>query len=173
MDNKKLGIILLIIGIALASILYIVKTREDTLINKIIIEQGSCFLEDGTCLHADRDLTLYITGWIFSATIIALGIYLIFFEKSQKEIVKTLEKQKHIQVEEEKFDILLKGLTEDEQKVLKAVKEQDGITQQTLRLRTDLHKSKLSILLDGLEKKGLVTRKEKGKTKQVFLKIAV
>jgi len=36
-----------------------------------------------------------------------------------------------------------------------------------------MHKSKLSIVLDGLEKKGLVTRKEKGKTKQVFLKINI
>jgi len=59
----------------------------------------------------------------------------------------------------------------DERKVITAVKEQDGITQQTLRLRTDLHKSKLSIILDGLEKKGLIKKVPKGKTKQVFLKI--
>ena len=78
-----------------------------------------------------------------------------------------------MQTEEEKFNILLKGLNHDEKKILNAVKEQDGITQQTLRLRTDIHKSKLSIVLDGLEKKGLVTRKEKGKTKQVFLKIGL
>ena len=96
---------------------------------------------------------------------------IIAFEKSQKEIVSALGKQKEIKVEEEKFDILMKGLNEEEQKVMKAVKEQDGITQQTLRLRTDLHKSKLSILLDGLEKKELLKRKAKGKTKQVFLKI--
>ena len=68
---------------------------------------------------------------------------------------------------------MLKGLDQDERKVIKAVKEQDGITQQTLRLRNDLHKSKLSIILDGLEKKELIVRKEKGKTKQVFLKINI
>ena len=103
----------------------------------------------------------------------ALGIYLVFFEKSQKAIISTLEQQKQIQVGEEKFDILLKGLNQDEQKVLKAVKEQDGITQQTLRLRTDLHKSKLSIVLDGLEKKGLIAKVQKGKTNQIYLKIGI
>ncbi|MFH2028288.1 MAG: MarR family transcriptional regulator [Nanoarchaeota archaeon] len=171
MDNKKIGIILLIVGIMLVATIFLVKAKEDLLINKIINEKDSCFLDDGTCLHADRDTTGYIIGWIFSSAIIALGSYLLFFEKSQKEIVKTLENQKHIQVDSEKFDILLKGLDNDEKKVIKAIKEQDGITQSTLALRTDLHKSKLSIVLEGLEKKELISRKEKGKTKEVFLKI--
>ncbi len=173
MDNKKLGIILLILGIFLASTIYMVKVKEDAVFDKIVLEQGSCFLDDGTCIHSDRNLSMYIFGWVLSAGLAALAVYLIFFEKSQKEILSTLEKHKHIQVEEEKFDILLKGLDTDEKKVIKAVKEQDGITQQTLRLRTDLHKSKLSIVLDGLEKKGLIARKEKGKTKQVFMKLDI
>jgi len=173
MDNKKIGYILLIAGLIIASSIYLVKTREDGLIEKVIHQEGTCFLEDGTCLHADRNLAFYVIGWVLSAIIIALGLYLVIFERSQKEIVQTLEKQKHIQVQEEKFDILLKGLNEDEKKVIKAVKEQDGITQQTLRLRTDLHKSKLSIILNELEKKNLIARKEKGKTKQVFLKINI
>jgi len=173
MDNKKLGIIIVVISIILASTIFIVKIREDGLINKIIQQQGSCFLDDGTCLHSDRKITFYVVGWVLSAALIALSVYLIFFEKSQKEIVQTLEKQRHIQLDEEKFDILLKGLDEDEKKVIKAVKEQDGITQQTLRLRADMHKSKLSIVLNGLEKKGLVRRVDKGKTKQVFLKINI
>jgi DNA-binding MarR family transcriptional regulator len=165
MDNKKLGLILLILGIILAITIQMVKVKEDAIIRKIVDEQGSCFLKDGTCLHDDRSLTFHFLGWFFSALTSALGLYLLFFDKSQKAILSTLEHQKHIQIEGEKFDILLKGI--------KAVKEQDGITQQTLRLRTDMHKSKLSIVLDGLEKKGLVTRKEKGKTKQVFLKINI
>ncbi len=173
MDNKKLGIMLLVTGLLLVGVIYMVKVREDAIINKVIAEKGSCFLEDGTCLHEDRNVALYIGGWIVSASIIALGTYLLLFEKSQKAIISTLEKQKQIQTEEEKFNILLKGLNEEEQRVIKAVKEQNGITQQTLCLRTDLHKSKMSIILSSLEKKGLVARKSKGKTKQVFLKMAL
>ena len=69
MDNKKLGIILLIIGIALLGITLAMKSNNDAMLEKIIVEKGSCFLDDGTCLHADRDLTLYIITWIFSLDI--------------------------------------------------------------------------------------------------------
>ena len=104
MDNKKLGIILIMIGILLAGTIYMVKAREDSIIRKIVQEQGSCFLEDGTCLHEDRSIIFYVIGWIFSGAIIALGLYLLFFEKSQKEIISTLENQKQIQNEDEKFE---------------------------------------------------------------------
>jgi len=173
MDNKKIGIMLIIIGIILASAIFVVKLKEDVIVNKFINQEGTCFLEDGTCLHADRSLIGYILGWFISAIIIALGLFLSLFEKSQRAIVSTLEKQKQIQTEQEKFDILMKGLDADEKKVIMAVKDQDGITQQTLRLRTDMHKSKLSITLDRLEKKGLIKRVEKGKTNEVFLKINI
>lgn len=175
MDNKKLGMILIGVGILLAVIVLVIKLQGDDVVQEVVDNTGSCYLADGTCLHdeANAKMVYYIIGWFFSAIMIALGIFLIFFEKSQKEIVSTLENTKKIQVEGERFDILLKGLNEEEKKVIKAVKDQDGITQQTLRLRTDLHKSKLSIVLDGLEKKGLVSRKLKGKTKEVFMKVKV
>lgn len=171
MNNKSIGIILFIVSILLISTTILIKSREDRMIDQIITEQGSCFLDDGTCLHKDKDITLYILVWVFSAILIALSLFLFLFEKSQKEIVSVLNKQKQVQDQENKFEILLKGLDEYEKKVIKAVKEQDGIEQSTLRLRTDLHKSKLSIVLDNLEKKGLVSRKAKGKTKKVFLKV--
>lgn len=171
MDNKKLGIILIVVCVLLGALVF----AFDNQLNAQA--EASCSCEEmengGFCPHEDQTHWQTYLGIILTSAIAALGIYLIFFEKSQKEIISTLEKQKHIQVEEEKFDILLKGLNADEKKVIKAVKDQDGITQQTLRLRTDLHKSKLSIVLNGLEKKGLIARKEKGKTKQVFLKIRI
>lgn len=169
MENKKLGLILIIACIVLG---FIVFTFNQALIEH---EEASCectAMQEGGLCPMDRQTNWQTyAGIILIAAIAALGIYLIFFEKSQKEIISTLEKQKKIQTNEEMFNILLKGLDKDEQKVIKAVRIQDGITQQTLRLRTDLHKSKLSIVLDGLEKKSLVKKVKKGKTNQVFLKI--
>ncbi len=172
-ENRKIGIILIAIAIVIASSTAAIKIREDSFVEEMVAEQGSCFLEDGTCMHEERGSFLYFVSWIFSAALAALGAYMIFFEKSQAELVSALGKQKEMKIEEEKFDILMKGLDADEQKVMKAVREQDGITQQTLRLRADMHKSKLSITLDRLEKKGLVKRVEKGKTNQVFMKVSL
>ncbi len=171
MDNKKLGVMLIIACLGLGSLIF----AFNNALNKQAEISCSCteMQEADFCPHDEQTPWQTYLGIILISGIVALGIYLIFFEKSQKEIISTLEKQKQIQREEEKFNILLKGLNEDEQKVIRAVKEQDGITQQTLRLRTDLHKSKLSITLGGLEKKGLIARKEKGKTKQVFLKMVL
>lgn len=168
MENKKLGIILIVACILIGVVIFTFNSR----LNEINEASCSCteMQEGGFCSMGQTTPWQTYFGIVVISAIAALGLYLIFFEKSQKAIISTLEKQKHIQVEGEKFDILLKGLDEDEKKVIMAVREQDGITQQTLRLRTDLHKSKLSIVLDSLEKKGLVKRVAKGKTNQVFLK---
>lgn len=173
MENRKLGIILVVAGVLLLAASLAYYLQEGSVIQKIINQTGSCYLDDGTCLHEERSFTPYVIMWVVSAILLALGAFLVFFDKSQKEIISVLQKQKHIQKEEEKFSILMKGLDADEQKVIKAVKEQDGITQSTLRLRTDMHKSRLSLVLGNLEKKGLIKRVEKGKTKKVFLKVNV
>jgi uncharacterized membrane protein len=171
MDNKKLGVILVIVCVLLGLLVFTFNKQLSTQ------AEASCECEEmqegGFCPHEIQTPWQTYAGVILTSMVAALGIYLIFFEKSQMAIISTLEKQKQVQTKEEKFKILLKGLNSDEKKVIKAVKEQDGITQQTLRLRTDMHKSKLSIVLEGLEKKGLVKRVTKGKTKQVFLKIAL
>lgn len=168
MNNKKLGIILIIVCIVLGILIF---TFQNQLQRQTEAACSCPEMDLGFCPMDGHTPWQTYVGFITISAIIALGIYLIFFEKSQKEILLTLGKQKQLKIQEEKFDILLKGLDQDEKKVIKAVKEQDGITQQTLRLRTDLHKSKLSIVLDSLEKKDLVKRIPKGKTKQVFLKI--
>ena len=138
MDNKKLGIILIIVCLVLGFLIF---TFNQALSVQV---EASCSCTEmqngGYCPHDRGTPWQTYLGIILISGLAALGIYLIFFEKSQKEIISTLKKHKQIQIEEEKFDILLKGLNKDEQKVIKAVKEQDGITQQTLRLRTDMHK---------------------------------
>jgi uncharacterized membrane protein len=171
MENKVLGGILMAVCIVMGLLLYSftsqIKAHEDS----------SCSCAEtnplGICPHQQNSSWQTYLGIAVISVILALGIYLIFFEKSQKAIVSALEKQRQIQNVDEKYAILFKGLNEDERKVINAVREQDGITQSTLRLRTGLHKSKLSITLDGLEKRDLIARQVKGKTKQLFLKIAI
>ncbi|MBI2541448.1 hypothetical protein HYV80_01950 [Candidatus Woesearchaeota archaeon] len=99
----------------------------------------------------------------------ALGVYLLFFSTSEEAIMKRLEEEKNMKLEGDKFDLVLKALDDNEKKVLKAIREQDGITQSTLKYRTDLSKAKVSQILTGFERKNLVKREAKGKTYAVYL----
>ena len=177
MDNKKLGIGLIIISVILAVILtYLILS-----INKAYQPQidqyggGSCPSDPDICPHVQRSRAYYPVYFGFGIVliIISLGIYLIFFEKSQKAILDTLKETKETKLKEDKFGILLKGMGNDEKEIIKAIKEQDGISQSTLSLRTNIHKSKLSIILNGLEKKELVKKVRKGKINYIYLKIAL
>ena len=93
--------------------------------------------------------------------------------KTLSNLISLLTDANKKELKEDKFELLLSALDEDEKKVIKAIKEQDGITQATLRIRTDLSKTKLSFILADLEKKDLIRKVVQGKTNQVFLKKAI
>ncbi len=165
MENKKLGVLLIIISIFIL-ILFISYVSQ---MNKQSVEVG-CF-PNQECKTIERMLSLsHISMGIFSF-LFALGFYLLFFNKTEKAILEKLEKEKELKIEDIKFKILMKALDPFEQKVVEAIREQDGITQNTLRLRANMSKSKLSIVLKELERRGIVKRVEKGKTLSVYLKI--
>jgi|TARA_Y100000031_G_C8209425_1_gene380167 hypothetical protein len=135
----------------------------------------------------------------FLSFIFALGFYLLFFNKNEKMVLERhfqnntinqgnninnknntmnnnlknnnnhLNNANNIGNTNDKFSLLLRPLDENERKVLVAVKEQEGITQSTLRFRADLSKAKVSQILTNFEKKKLIERKVKGKTYSVFL----
>ncbi len=177
MNNKYLGASLIILGLLLFAFVLLAKQKEDFYINSMIeVQGGSCFLEDGTCLHADRDYTAYIVGFGVSIALMVFGIYLFLFDKSQdlilkqnKEVSSALLEAKRLEKSKSDFDAFLSAFSSDEQKVLKAVKDQEGITQSTLRFRTGLSKASLSLLLKDMESKNIISRTQKGKTNQVFL----
>lgn len=180
--NKKLGIILIILAILLGATLIIMKVTLDA--NNVELMKasgGSCFVDD-VCIHdqANEFQIPFYFALAFDILILAMGIALVVIEPKEKviqeshdKITKALKASKTEQSKKEKLDILLSALDEDEKKVILAVKEQDGISQPTLKLRTDLSKTKLSVLLTGLEKKGLIKKDLKGKINYIYLKKAL
>lgn len=165
MENKKLGVIFIIISLVFVTFLFYfnsnLSVRSDAL--------GCNVSED--CVEVKNSISITHIGFGFFGFMLALGFYILFFNKSEERILKRLEEHKSERTEEEKFNLILKALDPYEKKVLKAIKEQDGITQSTLRLRTDMSKAKLSYVLQELEKRNLIKRNHKGKTLEVFLKI--
>jgi len=175
MDQKHIGIILLIVSILIGSFVFMVQTSNDTVIKEYVVNEGTCYLEDGTCLHR-QNLPMYIFGWTLSGVLFLFGIYLTFFDRTQKMITEhqikissALESAKKQDREKDEFNAYLAGFSEEEQIVLKAVREQDGIKQSTLRFRTNISKTALSLILKNLEDKQIITRKVSGKTKEVYL----
>ena len=163
MENKKLGFVILSISV-LASILAFgfmgVLGRQTAALQ--------CY-PTSECQRVESLVGLSHIAVGLISFIGALGIYLLFFSTSEEAIMKRLEEEKDKKIEVDKFDLILKSMDENERKVIKAIKEQDGITQSTLKFRTDLSKSKVSQILTDFEKKQLVKREEKGKTYAVYL----
>lgn len=175
MNNKKLGIILIVSALLILGIFFYVKSETERLINIQVINTGSCY-EGSVCSHERADIFTYV-GIGISAFISALGFYLLVFDRTQRilkenqeKITTALEKENKDKIVEEKFKALLAGLDEDEKKVLVTVKEEEGIQQSTLKYRTGLSKTKLSMVIKELEDKNLVTKQEDGKTNKIYLK---
>lgn len=63
------------------------------------------------------------------------------------------------------------GFDPDRRKILKTVKENDAITQSTLRFKTGMSKAHLSMLINDLERNGFISRKPKGRTYEVYIRM--
>jgi len=178
MNQKQIGVLLIILGLIVCFFVTINKQKDDRYIGWIIEQQnGSCYVEGGTvCLHEDRDYTPYIVGYIAGVSLIILGIYLFWFDKTgdlvlkqSKEVSEALKQAKSIEKDKDEFAAFIAGFSREEQIALKAIKEQEGITQSTLRFRTGFSKASLSLLLKELENKGIISKKQKGKTNEIYL----
>ncbi|MEX0920107.1 MAG: winged helix-turn-helix transcriptional regulator [Candidatus Pacearchaeota archaeon] len=165
MENKKLGILLIIISLVVGALLF----QYNSQLTERADELG-CYPVAEDCIPIERSLsTSHLAIGIF-AFILALGFYLLFFNQTEQAILKRLEEEKDEKIKDKKFKYISMALDPYEKKVIKTVKEQEGITQNVLRIKTNMSKSKLSYVLQELEKKNLVKREKKGKTLQVYLK---
>ena len=163
MENKKLGFIIVAMSILTGILTFSFMNALGKQTNAL-----QCY-PTNECQRVESLMGLSHVAVGLISFIGALGIYLLFFSTSEEAILKRLEDEKNMKIDENKFDIVLKALDDNEKKVLKAIKEQNGITQSTLKYRTDLSKAKVSQILTDFEKKHLVKREAKGKTYSVYL----
>lgn len=164
MDNKRPGLIIIGISILSGILLLAFNSRITQL------QTDSCACAN-TCDATHEPSFLAHSGIAIVVATLTLGSYLLFFEKPYKTLIKRLRQDVSLKSREERFSLILLGLNEGERKVLGAVKNLDGITQHTLGIRTDMHKSRLSIIVGTLEEKGLIKKEKKGKTNKLFLRI--
>jgi len=165
MENKKLGIVLLIFSLTfMVFLIYFNNSLGES------SDKMNC-LPTEECVDVYSSLNITNFGFGFFGFMFGLGVYLLIFNKGSEKILKKIEEERKGISNEERFKIVLKVLNPYERKVVEAIKEQDGITQNVLRIRTDLSKAKLSYVLQDLEKRGIIKRVEKGKSLSIFLRI--
>jgi uncharacterized membrane protein len=170
-----IGVILLTVFIVIASILYnkhLEQQRTQAVAQLVSMPQyANCKYDAATCPQADGNIAIPDMSGIGLIILgLLLGLYLIRSDATQRNILKELEGNRQQVSKEERKELLLSVLTEDERKIINAVLEQPGISQATLRLRTDMSKAKLSQLLKDLEKRNLIGKVEHGKTNAVHVK---
>lgn len=163
MNNKKIGVALLIFSLVLLIIFVVIIQSLKTEAKEL-----GCFADKG-CIRIENSLSLVHFAFGVFGFLFALAFYLLFFSAGEEAIVKRLETDTHRKLTESKFEIFLKGLDKDERIVVQAVRDQPGITQTTLRLRTNLSKAKLSLVVTDLEKRGILRRERKDKTFMIYL----
>lgn len=165
--------LLFITGILLLSLGVVAKDEINRL--KLNYMPHDCHEENdpSTCPVLKNNVEWYVAFiWILALSNIAVGWHLRSYSKNDRSAIleskiDSLSKKKE---SEERFSILLAGLDEYEKKVMQAVYDQDGIGQNTLHIRTDLSKAKLSNLLSGLEKRNLIRKVQEGKINRIYLK---
>lgn len=158
MNQKKVGGLLILLSLTLGGILLVIMNE----FYEKNLELG-CF-QNPACKEVESSLSISHLGIGVLSFILALGFYMVVFNKGEEEVLKRLEEEKNKQVQKDKFSIMLKMLNANEQTVLRAIKEQDGITQSTLVFRTGLSRSMVSEILKSFEAKNIIKKKKTGKT---------
>lgn len=133
-------------------------------------EYRECILDASTCPQVENYQVPNYLGAIIIILALLLAGYLYKSDKMQQRILLELRKSDSKSSSKERQELVMSILKTDEKKTLKAIIEQPGITQATLRIRTDFSKAKLSSLLKELESRNLISKEADGKTNRLFTK---
>jgi len=67
------------------------------------------------------------------------------------------------------IEILKRALSEDEVIIVEMIKKSEGVTQDSIRFKTEWSKSKVSVHITELEKKDIITREKMGRTYRLYI----
>src|SRR3989344_5108454 len=148
MNNKRLGAVLIAFSLVLGGLFL---SFINAFNNQAV--QNNCYANPN-CSQIASNLNITHLSVGIIASILSLGFYMLFFNKEHL-ILKKLQEEKNIRINDEN--------------ILTIVKNQPGITQNTLRLKANLSKSKISSVLSEFEKRSLIKREAKGKTYSIFI----
>ncbi len=174
MEYKKLGFVIIGFTILLAVVLAVYRVElEKSILSKVIFKEGSqCLHEGNICPYEELD-TLTLPTYAAIAVLVlmmGIGVYFSFFDKSQERINLLTTQLKENERQEIKKETAFSLLNEDEQRIVKAIAEQEGIQQSTLKYRVGMSKTKLSLMLKELGGRGIICKEEEGKTNRIYLK---
>jgi uncharacterized membrane protein len=167
-NNKKIGMIMIAVAAIVAAFGIWLKSYNDKLAQVRIEETGTCYLTDGTCLHTNSDVMLYVTFGI-AIVIVLIGFYLFLKKKDPQKtkiVIKKIREEK-----KEEFVQAPKTLTPETKNIFDIIAQSNGaILQGELISQSGMDKVKVSRILDKLEMQGLVERRRHGMSNLVVLK---
>ncbi|MBD3156076.1 MAG: MarR family transcriptional regulator [Candidatus Aenigmarchaeota archaeon] len=156
MDQKYLGIAIIIVSIALFFVVYSVTNKlKDISESQCGCEPDTCPMSGGVPLETYVALTLTVMMGVF-------GVVLML--RSRKLDTMKVKKNKRI-------SRMIKKLDDDQKKLYNLVEDSEGVIfQGDLVDESGFSKSKVSRTLDKLEGKGLIERKRRGMSNVIVLK---
>jgi len=148
MQNRTVGYILIALALLIGSIIYMFNRALSDIVNETCSHGPSCPMWGSINFQTSVSVLIMVV-------IVIVGLFLIFFGDKETHKPKKYEN----------------GLTSDEKKLLKYVKDKDGtIFQSELVDKTGYTKVKVTRILDRLEGKSLIERRRRGMTNVVILK---
>jgi uncharacterized membrane protein len=167
MKNQAVGLLIIGVAILIGFIIYSFNSALVNIVNTACSHGSACPMW-GT-IEFQTNISLGIMAFI-----VVIGLYLIFFGKEERVVVKVKRVREQIKpksITKENYRKIMSELGKDEKLVLERIIEAKGtIFQSELVGKTVLSKVKVTRILDKLEGRDLLERKRRGMTNVVILK---
>lgn len=168
MKNQIVGFLVIGIALLMGFIIFSFNRALTDIVNTACGHGPGCPMW-GT-INFQTNVSITVTGFV-----ILIGIYLIFFSKEEKLVVrvkKIKEKIEPKKITKENYKRVLDGLSSDEKAVFEKIIDAKGtIFQFDLANNTKFNKVKVTRILDKLEGRGLIDRKRRGMSNVVILRV--